>query len=108
MIHNAGTSGNNLKPGGGSEGLRSTKDGQASAGNFVRGFSSFPINKLILRGATVGAERSPSKKRCFVFCTSSQENTKELSIDARTKEFWMFAEVKYNADELRMTLKHKA
>jgi len=43
-IHDAGIFGNNLKPGGGSEGLRSTKDDQASAGNFVRGFSSFPIN----------------------------------------------------------------
>ena len=53
------------------------KNKQASACNFVRGFSSFPTNKLIPRGATVGAEGSPFGKRCFVVFVLRHRNTEE-------------------------------
>ena len=76
MIIIADTFGNNLKPGGGSEGFRSTKDERASADNFVRGFSSFLINKLIPRGATVGPKVPLSEKvlrsLCFITRTLDQ------------------------------------
>ena len=89
MIHDAGTFGNNLKPGGGSEGLRSTKDDQASAGNFVRGFSSFPTNKLIPRGATVGAE-GPLRRKGTSSFVLRRRKTNLGSTRTHTRRLWNF------------------